>query len=772
MARIKIFGYADRISARPGDPLAIMVSAEGTSGIEAQLVRLIHGDEHPDGPGFIEREVPWSANGQHVARKQYAQLGSFLRVPDPDDRLALPGSFSLYGFINPGLPAAGRQAVMSRWCIETASGYGLGINADGHAEFWIGDGRMVDYVSAEVPLFAHCWYFIAASYDAGSRVATLYQEAVINRYNSLLGHVAPIDYGSHVEMRLRVQPRHDGDIPFLIGGASDRNEARGRFVSHCYNGKIDRCGVHGRRLTRLELDALKKGSEPPTDAVVARWDPTRGYTHHGIGDKVEDVGPHGLNAHGVNRPVRAMTGWNWSGRDDNFRLAPEQYGGVELHADALIDCQWQPTLRAPLPDDLRSGVYAVRLRAGEPGNTAEEHAVFFVRPRAPTGRICMLMPTSSYLAYANEHLSFDAPIAQVITAHSIVLAETDIEIYRNREFGLSTYDLHADGAGVCYSSYRRPIVNMRPRHRMPATGLPWQFPADLSIVYWLEKMGYDYDVLTDEDLHRDGVAALQPYRMVINGTHAEYYSERMLDATEDYLAQGGRVLYLSGNGYYWVCAYRDDEPWVMEVRKLDSGSRAWQARPGEHYLATTGERSGLWRNRGRPPQKIVGTGFTSEGMDESRPYRRMPDSYHRSVAWIFEGVEGEMIGDFGLALGGAAGVEIDRYDLELGTPPHARILASSEGHSDNYPKVAEEIMYNFPGMGGTQDPQIRADMVYFTTPEHGAVFAPSSIAWGQALPWNDCDNNVSRVMKNVVDAFLREGPLPGAQWIAEEKHWQ
>jgi N,N-dimethylformamidase len=384
----------------------------------------------------------------------------------------------------------------------------------------------------------------------------------------------------------------------------------------------------------------------------------------------------------------------------------------------------------------------------------------------------MLMPTSSYLAYANEHLSFDAPIAQVITAHSIVLAETDIEMYRNREFGLSTYDLHADGAGVCYSSYRRPIVNMRPRHRMPATGLPWQFPADLSIVYWLEKMGYDYDVLTDEDLHRDGVAALQPYRMVINGTHAEYYSERMLDATEDYLAQGGRVLYLSGNGYYWVCAYRDDEPWVMEVRKLDSGSRAWQARPGEHYLATTGERSGLWRNRGRPPQKIVGTGFTSEGMDESRPYRRMPDSYHRSVAWIFEGVEGEMIGDFGLALGGAAGVEIDRYDLELGTPPHARILASSEGHSDNYPKVAEEIMYNFPGMGGTQDPQIRADMVYFTTPEHGAVFAPSSIAWGQALPWNDCDNNVSRVMKNVVDAFLREGPLPGAQWIAEEKHWQ
>ena len=99
-------------------------------------------------------------------------------------------------------------------------------------------------------------------------------------------------------------------------------------------------------------------------------------------------------------------------------------------------------------------------------------------------------------------------------------------------------------------------------------------------------------MITDEDLDREGLAALAPYRVVINGTHCEYYSERMMDATEDYLDQGGRLLYLSGNGYYWVVAFRPDEPWVMEVRKLESGSRAWQARAGEGYLATTGERGG------------------------------------------------------------------------------------------------------------------------------------------------------------------------------------
>jgi N,N-dimethylformamidase len=285
-------------------------------------------------------------------------------------------------------------------------------------------------------------------------------------------------------------------------------------------------------------------------------------------------------------------------------------------------------------------------------------------------------------------------------------------------------------------------------------------------------MNYDYEVLTDEDLNREGLTALKPYRVVINGTHCEYYSERMMDATEDYLAEGGRLLYLSGNGYYWVVGFRDDEPWVMEVRKLEAGSRAWQARAGEHYLASTGERSGLWRHRNRAPQKLVGAGFTSEGMDNSVPFRRMPDSYHRSVAWIFQGVEGDLIGDFGLAGGGAAGIEVDRYDLALGTPPHARILASSEPFTDNYPLVQEEIMFMVPGLGGTQHPLVRADMVYFTTPHKGAVFSASSIAWGSALPCKGFNNSVSRVMKNVLDAFLKPGPLPGSSYDGEEKHWR
>ena len=234
-------------------------------------------------------------------------------------------------------------------------------------------------------------------------------------------------------------------------------------------------------------------------------------------------------------------------------------------------------------------------------------------------------------------------------------------------------------------------------------GITWQFPADLSIVGWLEARGYAYEILTDEDLHRDGAAALAPYQGVLTGTHPEDHSERMLDGLEDYVAAGGRLIDTGGNGFYWMVAFRDDDLSCMEVRKLDSGMCAWRPRPGEHYLQTTGEKGGWWRMRGRAPQKLAGVGFIAEGFEHCQPYRRMPDSYYRHADGIMAGIEGEIVGDFGLAHGGAGGIELDRYDLKLGTPPHALIVASSGGHSDNYIVVTEELLYAYQGLTGSQD---------------------------------------------------------------------
>lgn len=754
MTKPMLTGYCDRITAKPGDTLRFMLSAEGTTSAMAQLVRIIHGDENPAGPGFIEEEIEASCNGPLTLAKQYTQTGSFIEIPDPEGRALPAGSFTVHAFIWPTLPGKGRQAILTQWSAPEQLGFGLGLTDDGRLACWLGDGQQTREVAGSRPLAARSWYLVAACYDAETKQVTLYQKPVQGAYNGLWSVVVPRQDSVYITVPVDLTPRACAR-PVLLAGYHDRHPALGDVLAGLYNGKIDRCGIANAVLSREELDIMRLGGHAPVESLLAYWDTSAGYTDHGVGDGLIDTGPHQLHGIGRNRPIRAMTGYNWNGRDDCFRLNPAQYGGIQFNEDAIIDSGWCPSLEWQIPEGLKSGVYALRLRSGE----TEDHVVFFLRPTTPQAGIAMLMPTSSYLAYANERMAVESPALEVVTGHSLVLYDWDYQLAAHPEWGRSSYDHYKDGAGVCYSSWLRPIMAMRPKHRMAGTNVPWQFPADLSIICWLEQMGFAYDVITDEDLHREGVSCLSPYSVVLNGTHSEYYSERMMDATEQYVAAGGRVMYLGANGYYWVVAYRDEEPWCMEIRKLDAGSRAWQAAPGEHYLATTGEKGGIWRNRGRSPQKLTGVGFASEGMDGSRPYQRMPDSRDPAVAWVFEGVTNERFGDFGLGQNGAAGLEIDRYDLGLGTPPGTFLLATSEPFSDAYPHVVEEIMFNFPGLGGSQDFQVRADVTLFSAINGGAMFSTGSIAWGQALPCNGGDNDVSRITANVVRRFLDDGPV-------------
>ena len=143
-------------------------------------------------------------------------------------------------------------------------------------------------------------------------------------------------------------------------------EVRGTFSELGFNGKIDRAGVHGRVLSDEELDAHRRRRRRRRPRASSRsWDTAAGYGDDGIDDVVRDTGPNGLHGRGVNRPVRAMTGWNWQGRTDDWRLAPEQYGGIDFHDDAITDCGWEPTLSWTVPAGTRSGAYAARVTAGD-----------------------------------------------------------------------------------------------------------------------------------------------------------------------------------------------------------------------------------------------------------------------------------------------------------------------------------------------------------------------------------------------------------------------
>jgi N,N-dimethylformamidase len=515
-----------------------------------------------------------------------------------------------------------------------------------------------------------------------------------------------------------------------------------RAIAGHFNGKID-----SPRVLRGEH-------------VVAAWDFSRDISSATI----TDTSPQGLHGRVVNMPMRGVTGWNYTGHETDFRRLPEEYGAIFFHDDDLEDAQWETDFTFTIPEDFKSGVYAARLRSGD----SEDYVPFFVRPPrgTATAHIAFLAPTYSYLAYGNEHISWrhpTLPVPEDVLSH---VQAQDRYVVEHRL--LSAYDRHADGTGNCYASRLRPLLNMRPKYNMPLVKSPHQFNADLHLIDWLEHMGYRYDVITDEDLHVEGQSLLDAYRVVISGTHPEYWTTRMLDSLAGYLDAGGQLMYLGGNGFYWPVGIDPERPHVVEVRRGQNGTGTWRSAPGENHLSTTGESGGLWRDRARWPQRLVGVGMDAQGFDRALPYRREPGSFDPRVAFIFEGVADDaLIGDGGLVMGGAAGLEIDRLDYRLGTPPHALLLATARGFSDSYQHVVEEVESSDSKQGGTVSPFVRADMVYFEGPDGGAVFSTGAIAWCGSLSHNAYDNPVSRITDNVLRAFSADRRTAASKCVAK-----
>lgn len=510
------------------------------------------------------------------------------------------------------------------------------------------------------------------------------------------------------------------------------------------------------------MQSLSGDSVSPqlVESLVGAWDFADAITPDGVRNysHVKDTSPYGIHGEAVNVPARGVTSHNWTGDTHEFTEAPEQYAAIHFHDDDLSDAKWNTDFEWTVPDDLESAVYAARLRTEDD----EMYVPFYVRPnntQDSTADVVFLAPTASYLAYANDHLVTDDPATELLNGHTPIMQPEDVFLADHREYGISCYDTHSDGYGSFYSSRLRPILTMQPKYKHWLGALPsstWQFNADLHMVDWLEEKEYDYDVITDEDLHREGTEIIEPYNVVITGTHPEYYSGNMWTALETYQKLGGRLMYMGANGFYWQTAYHPENSKIIELRKGDTGIRGYNAPSGELSLSFNGKKGGLWRQRGMAPQKLAGVGFSGEGFDESSYYRRKEDSYSSDVEFIFEGVDDDIIGDFGINGHGAAGLELDRYDEDLGTPSHAHLLASSEDHSDNYLLVTEEILATTPGLSGTEHPHIRSDMVYFPTENDGAVFSTGSIAWCGSLSYNNYENNVSKITENVLDTFANK----------------
>ena len=717
----RVIGYADPLSVAPGEPIRFMVgTVDGPRRYRAEVVRLVCGDTGPGGPGLKTVRLPTSIEGEHDGTPQLIDAGSYAIVEHPEAFGAL-GRFTLQAFIQPTLvpvrPSPRRQVVMGTWAEDRGSGFALMLDETGALAFLIGAAP----VSTGTPLTARRWYHVAASVDLAAGTVTL-------RQTPLADHAPSLEQPVAITTAIRAAPGPAGD--FFIGAARKAVEdGRLRTTWH-FNGKIDR-------------PSLLAGEHP-----IGLWD----FAADVATDRVTDRSPNHLHGRTVNAPKRAVTGHNWDGSEMDWRRAPHQYGAIHFHDDDLYDAGWRPTLTMTVPTDARSGVYALRLEAdGGP----EFWVVFYVRPPrgGPRARAAFLASTATYLCYSNYRMRMRPGPAELFIGALPIVDTTDLLLMHHPELGASTYDTHSDGSGVCHVSRLRPIVNVRP------TGRLWNLFLDLCLLDWLEAHEQRYDVITDDDLHTEGLPLLDGYSVILTGCHPEYLSREMMDALAAYLGRGGRLMYMGGNGFYWRVSYPRAHPGMIEMRRAEDGTRAWVESVGEYYHGSTGEYGGLWRRQGRAPNTLVGVGFVAQGFDRSSYYRRTAASRNPRARFIFDGVQDEVLGDFGVAWGGAAGLELDAFNPALGSPPWALVVASSEDHSNAFQLVNEEINVSFAGADGRFSPAVRADMVFYEHPGGGAVFSTGSIAYVGSLAHKGYDNNISRLTLNVLRRFLDPAPF-------------
>ena len=426
---LPITGYADRLSVAPGETIEFKISCTGEGSFDAHLVRVICGDINPDGPGIREERIESPFDDTYPARLQPVHLGSYAKI-EHSPALGDLESFTASATIWPTTPDKPRQGIITK--LDPITGQGFAVLLDGERGITLELGGRA--LGVEKKLRVRTWYRVWASYDANSQTARVGQQPLMPAYL--------IDDAGENTARIDDPPALNNDGPLILAARSAT-----RIEGH-YNGKLESPSLLSEALTEAAPGAA---AELP-NSVIAAWDFCQAISS----DRIIDVGPNALHGELINLPARGMMGAHWSGDEMCWRHAPGQYGAIHFHDDDIYDCAWETDFRFTVPADLRSGVYAARLIQGE----GEDMIPFFVRPARGTVQsdVCVLVPTFTYVIYANH-----------ARGNTNAKTRERLASWRARpwtpddhpDYGLSTYNVHSDGSGICHSSRLRPILTMR-----------------------------------------------------------------------------------------------------------------------------------------------------------------------------------------------------------------------------------------------------------------------------------------------------------------------
>ena len=444
-------------------------------------------------------------------------------------------------------------------------------------------------------------------------------------------------------------------------------------------------------------------------------------------------------------------------REVVHRLDGLDAGAQPTPEDAAANgCGWEDTATITLPPGTRSGYHAVTVSAGD----ERADAFVVVRPGAgDPAPILLVLSTTTWNAYndwggpslytGGTRVSFERPLAPGFLVKP--------------EPARRKMQPEPDREGRWFFEWAEPLGLS-----VWSGGAGW-WNWERVFVRWAGSNGYAVDVAVSQDLELHP-EILEGHRLYASVGHDEYWSWRMRDALDAFVAGGGNAMILSGNTCFWQVRFEDGHR-AMTCFKYRADDDPVARTDQERFL------SGVWSDRriGRPETSTIGLTFTRGGYSRyglGVPRASGAFTVHRPEHWAFEGADLHYGDALGLADAIVAyevdGVELTTGDDGLPVPTHAdgapeslevlatapaRLWARDEQPSRYAHEPGELENTAMAVFGDAWREQVHrvtnnhACIGVFSAPGGGTVFNAGVTDWTYGLG----DPAIDRITRNVVD---------------------
>lgn len=227
---------------------------------------------------------------------------------------------------------------------------------------------------------------------------------------------------------------------------------------------------------------------------------------------------------------------------------------------SVTGCGWPVVHRFTVPDNWRAGGYLLIFRARRGDDLVEEHHVIFVR-RASTERpapYVLICATGTWAAYncwggSNHYDGITGPDGNAFSpVLSMQRPWTGGFCKLPKRAPRAVPDIPQPSDAMVRYPYMEWAYSYGYSKKYASAG--WASYERLFAI-WAEEQGYDFDIVTQHDLHAVP-DLLTPYRCAVFIGHDEYWSAEMRRAVDNYVDHGGKVARFAGN-FLWQTRLED-----------------------------------------------------------------------------------------------------------------------------------------------------------------------------------------------------------------------